>query len=90
MLRDGVPIEEHSLRHVVNAGIAFESPAGQVPLFEEWEAGTAAGLDMWKWEAGEYPASFKARAIAWHAKHCLVEMHKNDAQQNKIEQQARR
>jgi hypothetical protein len=43
--------------------------------FSEWEAGTAAGLDMWKWENTEfYPRAFKARVIAWYQAHKRVKL----------------
>jgi len=89
VFRRGVPISEAPLHYVVDAGIAFETPPGQVPAYEEWEAATAAGLDLWLWEHGGYDAAFKARVVAWHVTHNLVEMHKHDAAQAKIDQQSR-
>lgn len=47
--------------------------------FTEWEAGTAAGLDMWAWEQGLYPTWFKAKVVAWHNLHGLVKMHQEAA-----------
>lgn len=52
---------------------------GTIPDFEEWEAGTAAGLNMWLWENNEYPSEFKARVVAWYRLHNSIEAHKTDA-----------
>lgn len=44
--------------------------------FTEWEAGTAAGLDMHEWESTyTYSRAFKARTIAWYRLHNLVKLH---------------
>jgi hypothetical protein len=47
--------------------------------FTEWEACHGAGLDLWQWENGLYPARFKAKVIAWYEAHRLVEVHVRDA-----------
>jgi hypothetical protein len=44
--------------------------------FVEWEAATAAGLDMHKWEnTAIYPRAFKERVIAWFQLHNAVKLH---------------
>lgn len=53
----------------MDAGISYNFS------FAEWEAGTAAGLDMWRWEMGGYPKPFRARVMAWHRLHKLVTTH---------------
>ena len=50
-----------------------------IATFEEWEAGTAAGLDMWKWENNEYPPDFKAKTVAWYMLHTSIGNHITDA-----------
>lgn len=68
------------LRNRLKADIRLgQTLPGNIPDFEEWEAGTAAGLDMWKWENNEYPHEFKARVVAWHRLHNSLEAHKTDA-----------
>ena len=60
----------------MNPGISYKS------IFGEWEAGadgTAAGLDMYKWEMGGYPPWFMARVLTWHKYHNLVQVHTQDA-----------
>lgn len=47
--------------------------------FAEWEAATAANLDLWKWESGGFSNYFKAKVVAWYGLHNLVELHKQDA-----------
>jgi hypothetical protein len=47
--------------------------------FTEWEAGIAAGLDMYKWETNEYPRWFKIKTIAWYRLSRLVDTHTKDA-----------
>ena len=47
--------------------------------FNEYEAATAAGLDLWKWESSDYPRWFKAKVVAWYNLHNLVDAHTQDA-----------
>lgn len=65
------------MRRAVNPQITYSQD------FEAWQAGTAAGLDMWKWESGLYPTDFMARCIAWYRLHNLVQAHSQDAAQKK-------
>ena len=48
-------------------------------MMSEWEAAHAAGLDLNKWEEGEYSPSFKAKVIAWHSRHVELDLHRQDA-----------
>lgn len=82
--RGGVRIEEYPVKDAVNSGIRY------APAFEEWEAGTAAGLDMWAWDGGQYPARFKAKTIAWWRAHRLVNTHQADAQNRASEAKSKR
>jgi hypothetical protein len=46
--------------------------------FAEWEAAVAAGAtlsDLERWDAGGFPREFKARVLAWHKLHGLIEAH---------------
>lgn len=73
-MRHGVLIEQYPLRHRgKSSGISHSGH------FTEWQAGTAAGLDMWKWENGEYPARFKAKVIAWYESKVQIDLHVADA-----------
>jgi len=45
----------------------------------EWESAFAAGLDLYRWEVGEYPPDFKAKVLAWFSRHQEVELHRQDA-----------
>jgi hypothetical protein len=47
--------------------------------FAEWEAASAAGLDLWKWEQNKYPKSFRAKVLAWYKLHNLVALHQQDS-----------
>lgn len=82
--RHGVPIADVPLRGTVNPDITYSQS------FSEWEAGTAAGLDMWAWEAGIYPPAFKARVLAWYAGHRLVNLHSDAAVNAAMERRMRR
>lgn len=60
--------------------------------FAEWEAAIAAGAtldELYKWETGGYPKPFRARVIAWHNLHNLVEAHKNDAAAEKVKSRSK-
>lgn len=47
--------------------------------FAAWQAATAAGLDMWKWENGEYPTWFMERTMAWWNMSNVMSAHMEDA-----------
>jgi len=72
--RHGQPILQsgihNRLRHGITAGFAFE----------EWEACTAARLNVETWDAGGYTPAFKAKVIAWHLIRRAIEAHVADAQ----------
>jgi hypothetical protein len=59
--------------------------------FAAWEAGVAAGLDMYKWENTTfYSRAFKARAIAWYQLHNLVRLLSEVAAQRQAQKKAKR
>ena len=72
-MRNDVPIEEVVIGGAVNPGISYSQG------FAEWEACIAAGLDIEKWESGEYSVRLREKAIAWHKLHNLVEVNAQDA-----------
>lgn len=59
--------------------------------FAEWEAATAAGLDLWQWEQpGGYTKSFKAKVLAWHRAHNLVSAHTQAAANAKLKSKSKK
>jgi hypothetical protein len=71
--RNGEPINRVGVKDSIDPNISYSRSFG------EWEAAVAAGLDLWEWENNEYPRWFKARVIAWHRLHGLIELHTQDA-----------
>lgn len=68
------------MQNRLNVDLRFSQPIqGMVATFEEWQAGVAANLDMWKWENNKYSPEFKAKAVAWYRLHISVENHVTDA-----------
>jgi len=59
--------------------------------FVEWEAGTAAGLDMYEWENGKmYSRAFKARTVAWYQLHNMSKLRSEVAAQRKAKKAKRK
>jgi hypothetical protein len=54
--------------------------------FVGYEAASAAGLDLWKWEMHQYDHLFRAKIVAWYNLHRLVQAHSDDAAYDKSEQ----
>ncbi len=77
MTRNGEDIRQYPLRDAVSAGIAHSIQ------FLEWEAATAAGLNLWFWESNRYSKAFKVKVIAWYNLHGLVQAHQSDASASK-------
>lgn len=84
MTRHGQPIQDSSLRNRLQHGIS------QSARFEQWEACIAAGLDIARWDAGEYDASLMARTVAWYRLHSAVSAHVQDAAVEHQKAQARK
>ncbi len=72
------------MRHTVATDIELS------PALLEWEAAHAAGVDLWKWDNGEYGSQFQAKVIAWYTRHKELELHRQDAVQRAMEQQQRK
>ena len=54
-----------------------------------WEAVVTCGLDLWKYEQGEYPPQFIAKVLAWHELNGLVKAHQEEAGQEAAERKAK-
>lgn len=72
MRKGNTPLHELKPKHGINPGISY------APEFAEYEACVAAGLDLWRWEQNEYPIWMKAKVMAWHEGHKLVQLHTED------------
>ncbi len=73
--RYGLPIEQVAVSKSVSTGITYDSIA-----FPLWEAAIAAGATLDELaRLDSFPVKFQARLIAWHQKHELVAMHRQDA-----------
>ncbi len=79
-----MPIAVAPLKGAINPGIT------QGVSFSEWEAATAAGLDMWRWEQDDYSPAFRAKVLAWYQAHRLVELHSEAAVNAAVERKLRR
>lgn len=86
MTKDGVLIQDvPTPREAVDPGIA------SAISFTEWEAATAAGLDMYEWEhTAVYPRTFKERVIAWYQLHGMVKLHSEVKAQRVAQKKSRR
>lgn len=71
--RDDQPILEHSIKDPVQTGIKFKLE------FEGWEACVGAGLDIEKWESGEYSTKLMNRTVAWWRLHNAKSINEQDA-----------
>lgn len=77
MTRNGEDIRTYPLKDAVASGIMNSMQ------FLEWEAATAAGLNLWLWENNGYTKAFKVKVIAWYNLHGLVQSHQSDAAASK-------
>ena len=74
MRRHGEEIKLHPLKNPgKSAGITYNQN------FLEIEAAIAAGMDVERWERGGYPKWLKAKIVAWHSLHHLIQTHQSDA-----------
>lgn len=58
--------------------------------FEGYEAAVEAGLDLQRWEEGNYPPHFMAKTIAWYRNHNALKQHMEDAVARVMKQRAKR
>ena len=84
MTRHDQPIQKATIRNRLHHGVEYSS------RFEEWEACIEAGLDIERWENGEYENSFKAYVIAWHRLHNMVDTHVQDAAMTESKRRSKR
>lgn len=84
-MRRGIPIRDYPFSAGgVNPQITYSN------TFGEWEAATAAHVDMHRWETGGYPGWFKARVMAWYSASRMVQAHTDDAVNAKMRQKSMR
>lgn len=83
MRRKGEDIRSISVFGAVNPGITYS------PLYREFDACVACGLDLWSWWNGTYPVSFKAKVIAYNNMRNLVKVHTDDAVNRAQQQKAK-
>jgi hypothetical protein len=79
-----VDLAEYPLKGAISTGIELS------PTLFEWEAAHAAGLDLERWDAGEYSPAFQARVLAWYSRHEELEQHREDARARAAEQKMKR
>ena len=75
--RNGIPLDRHPLKESVQTNIIQTEP------YSEYDACIGAGLDVWKWEQGEYPVWFKANVMVWYSFHNMKDAHVQDATSGK-------
>lgn len=94
IFRQGVSIDEASLRHPLNTGIdSLPLAIGRhllVSPADEYSACTGSGLDWWKWRSGQYSLSFMIETIASFRIRRLIETHAKDAEQTEQERRAKK
>lgn len=72
--RNGDPIEDVRANSAVDPHISYSIH------FSEWEAAVAAGASLDElMRLDKYPIEFRAKLVAWHGYHKLVELHAQDA-----------
>lgn len=78
MTRQGLPIEQVSIRDAITTGIAMEPLLpGLVPFYEEREAAVYGHYSWVEWRTLE--PEERAFAVAQYRMHYLIEMHHSDA-----------
>ena len=82
--RYGLPISQVALRDGIDTGIQYSQ------YFETYEALVAAGLDLWRYERGDYDTKFLARVVAWHRAHKMVRQHSEQAVTQHLKRKAKR
>lgn len=88
--RNGELIHHATPKRTIDTGLHFLGVPGMVTPYEEWDAAVGAGLDLWKWEQGEYSRDFMVRVVAFNQQRRAVELNSNDAVQAKMEADAKK
>lgn len=57
--------------------------------FQQWEAVTGAGLNLWEWEQGRYPTRFMARVVAFHRLQGLIAAHQQEDARREAERKSK-
>jgi len=87
--RNGEPIEQHHVKHVVNSGISYGRLLSiLVPVYEEQEALRYANYNPSQWQ--ELHWSEKAFHVAHYRFARLIKLHGNDAVSEKMEQDSKK
>ena len=77
------------MRQPLHTGITMPPPyPGLVPQLEEREAARFAAIPWTEWERME--RSERARVVAHHRLHNMIEMHVSDAAREVVERQSKR
>ena len=84
VLKHGLPIEDFPIRDAVDPGITYS------PIFEELSAVKDYGLDAERWYIGDYSAHLMATIIAHHRMRGLVDLHVEQARNEKANRDAKR
>lgn len=77
-------ISAHPLCKGVSAGIKYGLD------FAGFEACVAAGLDLERWDNGDYAPRFMAKTMAWHRLHGQIITHTEDARNTAAEKAAKK
>lgn len=59
-------------------------------MYAEWDACLGCGLNLWKWENGEYNQKFMTKVMAFWKLHNLIGTHTQDAINKESEKQSKR
>lgn len=73
MRRYGDPIQTAGVRHRLSHGITYSA------RFEQFAAAAKAGLDLGRWQAGDYDRGLMAQVVAWYRLEGLIDAHLEDA-----------
>lgn len=76
--RNGDPIEDVSAKSAVDAHISYSTN------YSEFDAAIAAGATLDElMRLEKFPKLFRAKLVAWHGYHKLIELHAQDAASSK-------
>ena len=87
--RNGEPIENHHVKHVVNSGISYGRLLSiLIPVYEEQEALRYANYNPTQWNDLPWPE--KAFHVAHYRFSRLISLHGNDAVSEKMDQEMKK
>ena len=86
--RNGLPIMEHPTQMAIDSGIKYRAlVAGMVPEIEERDASVFANYNWTDWRNLDWFE--RAKAVAHHRTHKLVQLHNNDAVSAELERRSK-